>query len=302
MRTRQRVWVLKRILWPCDLTAMAGQAREWAIALARLSGAELRALHVVAASLPPSGGFLSVPNPALLDPHLRPRLVRKLERLLEPAQGAEVSARPDVRVGKAAQEILRLAASLPADLVVMGAHARGRVARWFLGSVTERVLRAAPCPVLVVRGAQRPEAAPFRTILCATDFTRPAVAALRCARALARDGNAQLLVAHVVEGAPGKGPSAATSRPHGWAAVEANARAGLRAAVAEEDAGGRVRRTEEIVARGRPHEEILKLARRRKANLIVVGRGRFSVLPTFGSCARRIAEAAFCPVLVVPGK
>jgi nucleotide-binding universal stress UspA family protein len=85
--------------------------------------------------------------------------------------------------------------------------------------------------------------------------------------------------------------------------VEANARAGLRAAVAEEDgAAGRVRRTEEIVARGRPHEEILKLARQRQANLIVVGRGRLSVLPTFGSCARRIAEAAGCPVLVVPGK
>ena len=151
-RRRRRTFLLRRILWPCDLGVVSNRALEQAVVLARLAGAEIRALHVVADTLPPSVDLVAVPNPALLDPKLRPRLVRELERRLEPARAAGVAARAQVRVGKPAREILRVAAELPADLVVMGAHERGRVARLFLGSVSERVLRAAPCPVLVVRG------------------------------------------------------------------------------------------------------------------------------------------------------
>lgn len=295
-------FVLRQILWPCDLGRTSARSLEHAIALARITGAEIRAFHVVAATLPPSGGLFSMPNPALLDPQLLTRLAGELERRLKPARAARVAAKTEVRVGRPVQEILRLASNLPADLLVMGAAAHGRLERWWLGSVTERVLRDAPCPVLVVRGTRRTATAPFHTILCATDFGKRADAAFRSAAQLARAGGARLLLAHVIEGIPEKEPSATSARPGAWAAVEARARAALRAALAEAT-GTPWRRgqVEPIVARGRPHEAILRLARERRADLIVAGRGRSGLL-TLGSCARRITEAAACPVLLVPGK
>jgi nucleotide-binding universal stress UspA family protein len=54
--------------------------------------------------------------------------------------------------GRAHREIVRVAAETKADLIVMGAQGRGGVELWLFGSATQQVVRAAPCPVLTVRG------------------------------------------------------------------------------------------------------------------------------------------------------
>jgi len=293
---------IRRILWACDFSASSGRALDQAVSWAGLFGAEITALHVLPATLPPSGGLLSVPNPALLDPRLKSTLRRDLERFLEPARSARVSTSLDLRVGKPAEEISRMAAELPADLVVMGAHGRSLVERWVLGSVTERVLRRAPCPVLVVpgRAVTRPRAA--NTILCATDLSESAAEGLRYAACFARAGRSRLLLVHVLEGAPARGRVKQGTWPEAWAVVAAKARDRLLTDLARE------RRTEEpgraIVSGGRPAAEILRLAQEKGVRLIVLGaRGSgLGALNPFGSTARRVADAARCPVLVVRGK
>jgi nucleotide-binding universal stress UspA family protein len=75
----------------------------------------------------------------------------ELEDLFTPEQKARYSAALVVRTGKPATEILGyLGEHREIDLVVMATAGRGRVARFMMGSVTDRVLRAAPCPVLTV--------------------------------------------------------------------------------------------------------------------------------------------------------
>ncbi len=62
-----------------------------------------------------------------------------------------------VRFGRAEREIVLLARELGADLIVMGTHGKTKLARIFLGSVAERVLRAAPCAVLIMRTKEQPD-------------------------------------------------------------------------------------------------------------------------------------------------
>jgi nucleotide-binding universal stress UspA family protein len=70
---------------------------------------------------------------------------------LEDADTAGLNADVVVRVGQAARQILESAAALPADLIVMGTHGAGGFEGLVLGSVTEKVLRKATCPVLTLR-------------------------------------------------------------------------------------------------------------------------------------------------------
>src|SRR5439155_13800022 len=78
-------------------------------------------------------------------------VAEELERWAAEAKQNGVTARTVVRTGTAHQEIVDLAADERADLVVMGTHGRRGVSRVFLGSVADRVIRLAPCPLLTVR-------------------------------------------------------------------------------------------------------------------------------------------------------
>ena len=77
---------------------------------------------------------------------------KQLDRLLAKAKTAGVRAKSYVLEGVAHDQIARIARSLHADLTVMGTHGRSGLAKLFLGSVAGRVVAAAPCPVLTVRG------------------------------------------------------------------------------------------------------------------------------------------------------
>jgi len=64
---------------------------------------------------------------------------------------SDVTVEPHVRVGSPAEEIVKAARDTHADLIVIATHGRGGLSRVLFGSVTERVVRHAPCPVLTVR-------------------------------------------------------------------------------------------------------------------------------------------------------
>lgn len=139
----------ERILVPTDGSALATAAARQAVDLAALAGAEVHALYVVDAD---AIGFA---EPAQIDVEevrssLRIQGEEATAAIGELAEAAGVRVVDEVRVGAPAEEILEYGRQADVDLVVMGTHGRSGLARFLLGSVTERVLRAAPVPVLAV--------------------------------------------------------------------------------------------------------------------------------------------------------
>jgi nucleotide-binding universal stress UspA family protein len=288
---------ISRILCPCDFSASSRRALAQAGRVAERHGAALTVLHVIPTRLPAYGRFGALTNPMLLYPDIRPDTLDRLRRFVDGASPGRVPIQVEVRQGAPADEIVKRAAELPADLLVIGTHGHGGFEKWVLGSVTERVLRRARCPVLTVPARGRLPSGPalFRTIVWATDFSPPAAAALPYAVSLARAERARLLLVHVVAheaepGPPGSPPDLATE-------LQERARECLRRAVPPE-----VRRecsVEEIVAAGRAHREIARIAREEGAELIVMGAQGADALDhlIFGSTAQRVSRTAPCPVL-----
>ena len=102
--------------------------------------------------------------------------------------------------GQPAPQILDLATSLPADMIVMGTHGASGFEHLVLGSVTEKVLRKARCPVLTVPPrAHATSALPFKQLLCAMDFSESSLAALELALSFAEESGSALTLLHVIE-------------------------------------------------------------------------------------------------------
>lgn len=147
----------RRILVPVDGSGTSDRALAEAIRLARLSGGQLRLLHVVDAlsvSLTPES--LMPANPAFHD-MLREGGRVILARALQAARDAGVPADTvllDALALRVSPLIVDEAAHWGADLIVVGTHGRRGVQRVLLGSDAEQVVRLSPVPVLLVRGSQ----------------------------------------------------------------------------------------------------------------------------------------------------
>ena len=151
----------KRILVATDFSEPAGLALEYAQTLARRFGATLVVVHVLEDPFPIAPEF-DPPEVAAY----RTGLVEKARRELAHAVAgvADVEVHTEVQVGSAAGRIADAAAAHQADLIVMGTRGRGLVAAWLTGSVAERVVRTADCPVMTVH-ASREAAAEARARL-----------------------------------------------------------------------------------------------------------------------------------------
>ena len=140
----------KNILAPTDLSDVSNSAVAYAGKLAVATGARLHLHHIVADAL---GGKTVFQTPHLghaLD-DAEKESQAKLEELLDKDQRAELSLTSYVGFGPPANQITEYAAKNAIDLIVMGTHGRSGIEKMWLGSVTEKVLRHASCPVLVVR-------------------------------------------------------------------------------------------------------------------------------------------------------
>jgi nucleotide-binding universal stress UspA family protein len=140
----------KKICCPVDFSEPSRHALDEAIELARRLGAELTVAHVQV-PLAPAATDVLVSSRGILEAEgvleareLDAWRVDAQERLNAPVKAS-------VLAGDAAAEIAKLAGDQGMDLVVVGTHGRTGVRRLVLGSVAERVVRLAPCPVLVVR-------------------------------------------------------------------------------------------------------------------------------------------------------
>jgi nucleotide-binding universal stress UspA family protein len=297
---------IRRILCPTDLSDIAPRTFENAVALARFHRAEIELLYVSEPLLPGPAGPVSYPPWSVLDPAVRGRLSAALEALIQGGGPRGVPVTPRVTEGRVVAELLARARSWPADLIVMGTHGRGGFERWVLGSVTEKVLRQAPCPVLTVpppaEGVHPEGSVLFRRIVCPVDFSAASRAALAHALKLAEESCAELHVLHVIEWLAEEDPTAHIAGfdvPEFRRQLQHEAEQRLGKLIPAEARDWCKPR--ELVTGGRPWREILRVAEQRSAELVVMGvRGRNPIdLALFGSTTHHVVRGARCPVLVV---
>jgi nucleotide-binding universal stress UspA family protein len=141
---------IKRILVPIDFSESSSEAVELAITIARTFKARIELLHVFVEPV----YALPAPIEVVTFPIDMERIYSEVERLLtrdrERVRAAEVDCESVTLTGRPHAEIVAYALKSEADLVVMGTHGRGGLGHAILGSVAERVVHKAPCPVLVV--------------------------------------------------------------------------------------------------------------------------------------------------------
>ncbi len=146
---------LKRILVPTDFSKHSHNALRYGAAFADKFGAELYLVHVFQdlAVSQPEAVTVGSPIVAPLEQFMAAAHA-SLQRLIQDNKLGGLVVHAEVRAGAPFDEIVQFALDKDIDLIVMGTHGRGWLAHVLLGSVTEKVVRKAPCPVLTVRHAE----------------------------------------------------------------------------------------------------------------------------------------------------
>ncbi len=294
---------IRRILCPSDFSEFSARALAYAVVLAKRYEAKLTALHVHPLTAPPYAKLPILPAPLRLTAANHHILLDELKRLAEPAREAGIPVEFLVTEGDPVVEIVTQAQR--ADLVVLGTHGRGGFERLMLGSVAEKVLRKAPCPVLTVprqaAGGLPQEPPAFRNILCPMDFSETSLRSLEYALSLARETDARLTLIHVLDPLPEEEP------PETLRFDVMGYRDYLRQAAGDRlmrlipEGAREWCRPEMAVAPGKAYRGILKAAQERHADLIVMGvagRGALDLL-LFGSTTEHVVRQAACPVLTI---
>ncbi len=295
---------IQRVLCPSDFSEPSAHALAHAIVIAKWYGASILAVHAHNPLLVPVPGLALAGYRDIVNadaPEAR-QLHDELASWFQPAVDAGVSV--DVRLdsGPPAAVILDAARSAGADLIVMGTHGLSGFEYPLLGSVTEKVVRKARGPVMTVPPrAQATSKLPFKRLLCATDFSEPAEAAVELAFSLAREGDAALTLVHVVEWGQGELPTinAGFDVPEYKRLRE---QAALRQLEQFVPADARAWCTPTLrLCHGKAYTEILGVAAEDHADLIVLGvQGRNALdILLFGSTANQLVRHATCPVLTV---
>jgi nucleotide-binding universal stress UspA family protein len=157
---------IESILTPTDFSETAEWAVSYALDLARQLDASVHLVHVVLYPID-VGGWPEAYGATFagLREEMRQDAAIRLATRAKSIKDVKVST--DVRDGSPAREIVEAARGRKCDLIVMGTHGRGGFSHLMLGSVAERVVRTAPCPVLTVGSAdskkRKSPAAPART-------------------------------------------------------------------------------------------------------------------------------------------
>jgi nucleotide-binding universal stress UspA family protein len=287
---------IERILCPVDFSEFSIRAYEYAHSFARHYGAKLFIQHVAEPFLPIHHSYVSQP---VIDQAYSQQLAeaeQKFRELTTQRNRGEVETDVVLERGPVADSILLFAEAKNIDLIAMGTHGRRGLDRLVLGSVTERVLRKAQCPVLAVHNpaqagsGSQVEPVQIRKILFCTDFSDNSPRALEYALLLACQYKAEISLLHVIErSSPGRELDA--EKEQGMKHLQAIVPENVRNCVTIVPA----------VRAGKAYQEILEHAAETQTDLVVMGvRGRNAVnIALFGSTTHRVLQLGQCPVLVV---
>lgn len=289
---------IEKILCPVDFSEYSIKAYDYAQSLAQHYGAKLLLQHVVQpmTSAYPYYAFPDALNEVFWN--LETRAGEQLSEFVAQRKSDGFKTERFVHKGTVPDCILAFAGSQETDLIVMGTHGRHGFDHLTMGSVTEKVLRKAHCPVLVVRKTSHDFVSPgdaaepvrLKKILYCTDFSDYSSRALTYALSLAMEYNAELTLLHVLEDVPPTDDFQA-----GMAEI---------ARKLEELAPPEARdwcKISSAVRIGIPYQQILQIASESETDLVIMGvRGRNAVdLALFGSTTHRVIQLGNSPVLAV---
>ena len=139
---------INKILVPLDFSEHSEKGLRWAIGMAEKWQASVLLFHVVSTPIYPPVMMETPLNLPQLQTSLREHAEQKMKEMATKEKNVRVESR--VKIGEPFWDICRIAEEEKVDLIVMGSHGRTGLAHVLLGSVAERVVRHAPCPVLVV--------------------------------------------------------------------------------------------------------------------------------------------------------
>jgi len=294
----------KRILVPVDFSEASKKAITYGLTLADQFNSKLILAHIV-----PESSALAYAFPTEtfdMEKEQVEKAQSAIKDLVPPEYAARQHIQEIVRTGNIEAELLAIVENEGADLVVMGTHGRRRLGRWFLGSVTEHMLRKVPVPVLTVSHVDTEKhqvgMVSLKRILYATDLSEYSNAGLKYAVEIARAAGSSLSVMHAIHypdrrlWAAGGIPGLESER----AADVQEMRKRLADVLAQE--APQEMQVEMLVVEGRPSEKILEIAGERAMDIIVLNLQSKSTLERtlIGITAERVVRLAPIPVLSVP--
>jgi nucleotide-binding universal stress UspA family protein len=149
------VIAIKTILLPTDGSDCSAKAMGYALSFAKQYGGRVVALHVIDQRWEDQARIVCAELGQDLTQKIRTGYEEEAQRILrgvaDAAAKVGVPVETKVATGIPSEDIARVARELPADLIIMGTHGRAGMSHLLLGSVAEKVVRGAPCPVLTVR-------------------------------------------------------------------------------------------------------------------------------------------------------
>ncbi len=295
------------ILVPTDFSTYANYALKYAVALAKQFGATLHYAHVLdraaLAGVRGNDMWLGETESRAIIESMREHATSRMAHLKQIADDEGIASHEHIVLGSPTQEILRLAEKTGSTLIVMATHGRSGVEHLVFGSVSEKVVRQSPVPVLSVKHPEHEFVKEYdlsleiKRILFPTDFSPYSDKGLPFATSLAKQFDATLVIFHSTEVPivlPDVMPDSAIQLGPQLEAESRGLVQKMCADITEIKVEGEVRV-------GAAHREICNYASQSGVDLIVIpthGRsGLGHVL--FGSVAEKVVRVARCPVLTI---
>ncbi|MBZ5642467.1 MAG: universal stress protein [Acidobacteriia bacterium] len=282
--------LVKNILFATDFSKHSNEALPFVVSIARKYGSTVFAAHVHSTS--PLGGLPPTVELQALASQAMKEARASMRELVGPLTG--IPHEFIIRDGDIWEELSSIVEKKGIDLIVVGTHGRARASKLLMGSVAERILRQASCPVLTVGpnvAGEPGSVADIHTILFPTDFSAESMAALPYAVSLAQEDHARLYLLHVpAEPADELQETLLKSRIR--ALIPAETKLWCEPKV--------------LLEPGDPAEMILQQAEELAVDLIILGTkhvSRFAGSRTHlgMATAYKIIRQAICPVLSVRG-
>jgi nucleotide-binding universal stress UspA family protein len=296
---------IENILFPTDFSEAAGRALPHALTMAGKFDSRITALHVRVL-------FADDPNRPeyhFFDEGRYAEYVEdQLEGILNELQPIHRVSTAVVRDISPAGGILNYLEEHSVDLAVIGTHGRSALGRFFLGTVAEKVVRHARCPVLTVaHHRQDYRGSPsYRKILVPFDFSKYSLEAVRQAEVLARTYEAELLVLYVIDQQvhPGFLEFLKIRSSEDLSSLSVNARKALDEVFDKHGLKGLNLYVETNSGEVTASEAIVGFARENRVDLIVMGTHGLTGLEhvLLGSTTERVVRMASCPVLTAKAK
>ncbi len=298
---------LRRIMCTTDISDFSNNSLAYGISLAGAFDSCLYACHVI--SLPSLAGHYGLVH--IDTAEQIKRMETYVQDKLEKAMGNQlIKWESLITTGHISDEINRLVMEKDIDLVIAATHGRSGLKRLLLGSVTERLMRILPCPLLIIRGpipdveSMGRKRGPFQRILVGCDFSEDSKAALHHGLSLAQEFQSDLHVVHVIE------PNVYIDIDHTSIDIGADDEADL-----QNRLGARLEglipsdahnwcAPKTVVLRGQSYETLTQYAETNRMDLVVLGARGYSLAERMfvGSTTDRVARRAPCPVLSVNPK